>query len=36
LHSRDRRGAALVFFVFPRKDDEQRLLAAYAAEDGAP
>jgi len=29
-------GAALVFFVFPRKDEEQRLLAAYAAEDAAP
>jgi hypothetical protein len=28
-------GAALVFFVFPRKDEEQRMLAAYAAEDAA-
>jgi DHA2 family multidrug resistance protein-like MFS transporter len=26
-------GAALVFFVFPRKDGEERLLEAYAAED---
>jgi hypothetical protein len=26
-------GAALVFFLFPRKDGEQRLLEAYAAED---
>src|SRR3954464_897887 len=26
-------GAALVFFMFPRKADEQRLLAEYAAED---
>jgi MFS transporter, DHA2 family, multidrug resistance protein len=26
-------GAVLVFFMFPRKDDEQRLLAAYHAED---
>lgn len=26
-------GAALVFFCFPRRDDEQRLLASYAAED---
>jgi MFS family permease len=26
-------GAALVFFVFPRRDDERRLLEAYARED---
>jgi MFS transporter, DHA2 family, multidrug resistance protein len=26
-------GAVLVFFMFPRKDDEQRLLATYHAED---
>jgi hypothetical protein len=26
-------GAVLVFFLFPRKDAEQRLLEAYAAED---
>jgi hypothetical protein len=26
-------GAALVFFMFPKRDDEQRLLAEYAAED---
>ena len=26
-------GATLVFFMFPRKDEEERLLAAYAAED---
>jgi hypothetical protein len=26
-------GAALVFMLFPRRDDEQRLLAAYQAED---
>jgi DHA2 family multidrug resistance protein-like MFS transporter len=26
-------GAALVFFLFPKRDDEQRLLAEYAAED---
>jgi MFS transporter, DHA2 family, multidrug resistance protein len=26
-------GAALVLFMFPKKDDEQRLLAAYHAED---
>ncbi len=26
-------GAVLVFFMFPNKDDEQRLLAAYHAED---
>jgi hypothetical protein len=26
-------GAALVFFLFPRHDDEKRLLAAYHAED---
>jgi MFS transporter, DHA2 family, multidrug resistance protein len=29
-------GAALVFTLFPRRDDEQRLLAAYHAEDSAP
>ncbi len=28
-------GAALVFFMFPRRDDEKRLLASYAAEDAA-
>ena len=28
-------GAALVFFLFPRKQDEERLLAAYHAEDTA-
>jgi MFS transporter, DHA2 family, multidrug resistance protein len=28
-------GGALVFFLFPRKDDEQALLAAYHAEDVA-
>jgi DHA2 family multidrug resistance protein-like MFS transporter len=28
-------GATLVFFMFPRRDDEQRLLASYAAEDSA-
>lgn len=27
-------GAALVFLLFPKKDDEEALLAAYAAEDG--
>ena len=26
-------GATLVFFMFPRKDEEERLLVAYAAED---
>ena len=26
-------GATLVFFMFPRKDEEERLLASYAAED---
>jgi hypothetical protein len=26
-------GAALVFFCFPKKDEEQRLLAGYEAED---
>ncbi|MGH3910161.1 MAG: hypothetical protein ACRDRM_04950 [Pseudonocardiaceae bacterium] len=26
-------GAALVFFLYPKKDEEQRLLAAYHAED---
>jgi hypothetical protein len=29
-------GAALVFFMFPRKNDEQRLLAEYHAEDTRP
>ena len=29
-------GAALVFFMFPRRDDEQRLLAAYHTEDTKP
>ena len=28
-------GAALVFFMFPKRDDEQRLLAEYAREDAA-
>ncbi len=28
-------GAAVVFFLFPKKNDEQRLLAAYHAEDTA-
>ena len=28
-------GAVLVFFTFPRKDEEQRALAAYQAEDSA-
>jgi MFS transporter, DHA2 family, multidrug resistance protein len=28
-------GAVLVFFAFPRKDEEQRALAAYQAEDSA-
>lgn len=28
-------GAALVFFLFPRKEREQQLLAAYTAEDAA-
>jgi MYXO-CTERM domain-containing protein len=28
-------GATLVFFLFPRKDEEERLLAAYHAEDTA-
>jgi EmrB/QacA subfamily drug resistance transporter len=27
-------GALLVWFLFPRKDEEQRMLASYAAEDG--
>ena len=31
--SRSLLGAVLVFFLFPRKDDEQRLLLAYQAED---
>ena len=38
LHGRHRRGAArrgARLFVFPRKDEEQRLLASYAAEDAA-
>ena len=26
-------GAALVYFMFPRRDDEKRLLASYALED---
>jgi hypothetical protein len=26
-------GAALVYFVFPKKEDEQSLLAKYHAED---
>ena len=29
-------GAALVFFLFPRKDDEQRLLAEYHRQDTKP
>ena len=29
-------GGALVFFLFPRKDDERRLLAEYHAKDTAP
>jgi DHA2 family multidrug resistance protein-like MFS transporter len=29
-------GAALVFFMFPRKEDEQRLLAEYQAADAQP
>jgi EmrB/QacA subfamily drug resistance transporter len=29
-------GAALVFFLFPKKDDEQALLASYRAEDAVP
>jgi Na+/melibiose symporter-like transporter len=28
-------GAVLVFFLFPKHEDEERLLAAYRAEDGA-
>jgi MFS family permease len=28
-------GAALVFFMFPKRDEERRLLAAYQAEDAA-
>jgi hypothetical protein len=28
-------GAAIVFFMFPRKDEEQRLLARYQAADAA-
>jgi hypothetical protein len=26
-------GAVLVYFMFPRRDDERRLLASYEAED---
>ena len=26
-------GAAIVFFLFPKRDEEQRLLASYHAED---
>ena len=29
-------GALLVFFMFPKRDEEQRLLAGYAAEDAEP
>ena len=29
-------GAALVFFMFPRRDQEQALLAEYGAEDRSP
>jgi MFS transporter, DHA2 family, multidrug resistance protein len=29
-------GAALIFFMFPGKEDEQRLLAEYQTEDSAP
>jgi hypothetical protein len=29
-------GAALVFFMFPRRDEEQRMLAEFAAEDAQP
>ncbi len=29
-------GAALIFFMFPGKEDEQRLLSEYQAEDTAP
>jgi EmrB/QacA subfamily drug resistance transporter len=29
-------GAVLVFFLFPRREHEQELLAAYAAQDAAP
>jgi hypothetical protein len=29
-------GAAIVFFLFPKKDDEERLLAQYAVEDAGP
>jgi MFS transporter, DHA2 family, multidrug resistance protein len=29
-------GAIIVFFLFPRKDEEQRLLASYRAEDAGP
>jgi MFS transporter, DHA2 family, multidrug resistance protein len=29
-------GAALVFFLFPKKDEEERLLARYHAEDSRP
>jgi DHA2 family multidrug resistance protein-like MFS transporter len=29
-------GAALVFFAFPKRDEERRLLADYAAEEASP
>lgn len=29
-------GGALIFFLFPKAEEERELLAAYAAEDGAP
>ena len=29
-------GAALVFLMFPKRDEERRLLAAYQAEDAVP
>jgi len=29
-------GAMIVFFLYPKKDEEERLLAQYAAEDNAP
>ena len=34
-HRRSSLGAVLVFFMFPKHDDEQRLLAEYHAEDTA-